>query len=87
MSCDETDSAVSPRPLRHTNLISLFLQTPMTTVVLEINHRVIGTTGTKFIYFGEHEYRDLLFGQIFLENCMKMKEIGPRGGPLDPYAR
>ena len=33
---------------------------------------------------------NLLFGQIFPENCMKMKEIGPRGGrvslapPLDP---
>ena len=32
----------------------------------------------------------LLFGQCFPENCMKMKEIGPRGGarpwcpPLDP---
>ena len=23
---------------------------------------------------------NLLFGKIFLENCMKMKEIGPRGG-------
>ena len=22
----------------------------------------------------------LFFGQIFPENCMKMKEIGPRGG-------
>ena len=29
---------------------------------------------------------DLLFGQIFPENRMKMKEIGPRGGraPLYP---
>ena len=24
--------------------------------------------------------KNLLFGQIFPENCMKMKEIGPRGG-------
>ena len=29
---------------------------------------------------------NLLFGKIFAENCMKMKEIGPRGGahPLTP---
>ena len=34
---------------------------------------------------------NLLFGQIFTQNCMKMKEFGPRGGgarpwrhPLDP---
>ena len=33
---------------------------------------------------------NLLFNQIFPENCMKMKEFGPRGGarvpgaPLDP---
>ena len=24
--------------------------------------------------------KNLLFGKIFTENCMKMKEIGPRGG-------
>ena len=23
---------------------------------------------------------NLLFGKIFVENCIKMKEIGPRGG-------
>ena len=29
---------------------------------------------------------NLLFGKAFAENCMKMKEIGPKGGgtPLDP---
>ena len=31
---------------------------------------------------------NLLFGQLFPKNCMKMKEIGPRGGvpraSLDP---
>ena len=35
---------------------------------------------------------NLLFGHIFPKNCMKMKEIGPRGGaslvpPLDPPLR
>ena len=42
---------------------------------------------------GSHEPLDLrqnpiyvLFGKIFAENCMKMKEFGPRGGsaPLAP---
>ena len=33
--------------------------------------------------------KNLLFGNIFTENCMKMKENGPRGGaaitsPLNP---
>ena len=29
---------------------------------------------------------NLLFGKIFAENCMKLKEVGPRGGvfPSDP---
>ena len=28
--------------------------------------------------------KSLLFGKIFAENCMQMKEIEPRGRPLDP---
>ena len=30
------------------------------------------------------DYANLLFGKIFAENCMKMKEFGPRGG-LRPW--
>ena len=29
---------------------------------------------------------NLLFGQIFTKNCMKMKEFEPRGGPCVPGA-
>ena len=29
---------------------------------------------------------NLLFGQKFPENCMKMKEFGPRGGAFVPGA-
>ena len=29
---------------------------------------------------------NLLFGQIFPENCIKIKEIGPRGEPRVPGA-
>ena len=30
--------------------------------------------------FPRGEYANLLFGKVFAENRMKMKEIGPRGG-------
>ena len=54
----------------------------------------LSLTGGSKIFRGwgrqpQREYANLLFGIIFLENCMKMKRIGPGVGapalgPLDP---